>query len=356
MDNHEKFRQKIYNTLQWGDIDGDTEWLEHNAFYLSDPRGHVDIHTKDNNCTILNRVLEGKECDGRFTSEAIAWDAICNLIEYNADSICDWLDVARENEKQIFSAEIDPLDENPIGYGFIRDNTHHVKAFKSNCVGAVLIKNPMMPLGFGIITAFPGNNEAENQMDKFFEISTKETIDALHKSDDYKRKTSLEKSYLEHICSDTKAQAKYYPEDGNYDEKIKIQYPDKTSKYAKYEIQIQNATMYLSKKDTKLKAEVPTKLINAYFEQNPNAKRSKKHPHSLPLNTDSLNFLRSIDFQKHCKNCPELPAFIDEAINIYNKNYKPPLKHISKEQTVERPSPRIIPFEHKNSYDATISI
>ena len=229
------------------------EFYQAIATAVAADRGHSNIH-EDSLPDILDRMMETrKPIDGQFTDQGTKWKSIRQVIIANQEQITNWLLNPRTESTFALHAHM-PTDK-PIGKGFIHHPNDNFQSFQSKYCAVVLRKTDNTPLGFSLVTAFPGVTEVTpEQQREFLQLSDKPITPIIHQTKAFKKGTSAKKAYLDYI-SDPKHEflAQYVrqmgdkPTDGIYLTDFRNHQKQAGKSLLKYTVSISKADSYIIK-------------------------------------------------------------------------------------------------------------
>lgn len=168
---------------------------------------HVDIHTKDNLKSDLDRILyeEKKTASSHFVQDPNEPDMspqeradmfIQENLIYSAGNISEWMETAQEGDKKAFRATFDPEDYGPVGSGLIMNfENNSVREYNTDAMRIVLRKSEKAPLGFSLVTAYP------DMSSDHITPTGKDLSEIVKQTEAYKNADSVGRTYLQYITN-----------------------------------------------------------------------------------------------------------------------------------------------------------
>lgn len=205
------------------------------------PTTHIRRHINMDHTVALNEAVEillsesNKKYVSTFINKDAVYDEVCKTIEANIADIKTWLANTENGHNTSFSMKVPTKKgERPLGFGFIADKeTSTFATYSTDTIRVVIQKNNDLPLGFGVITAFP---------DLYDEKKRKIPLDLARHAPNttvYKTADAIGKAYIDYLVNaDKNIQTSYEKGSISDDSSILIVVPDNNAKHIKHVIRV----------------------------------------------------------------------------------------------------------------------
>lgn len=271
------------------------EFIEKIKESLADEKGHSADHEKSLPGAIDHMLKEKKQMHGVFNDPETKWKAVTQTILDNEEQITNWLYNPKTPTKQGFHTKI--ASSEPIGKGFIHNKDDNFQSFESTYCAVVLVKDESTPLGFKLLTAFPGVADLKpEQQRELLKISDEPNTEIMRQTDAFRKGTSAYKSYLDYI-SDPKHEflAVYRehmgtkPTDGIYLIDFRNHSKETGKSLVKYTASITKGNSYIIKNTRKTPDDPWQQAPWAALDSIPGTKNRKGYPLNTPQQRGQVN-------------------------------------------------------------------
>lgn len=211
--------------------------------------GHsTQSHVNVDDATLLNNVIRsgGKIGDTVFNDAKTQQATITRLLKAKIADIIRFTSDAKPGDKAVFYAPFtnEDGDIEPIGHGFIGqplknekgvDIGKPIQAISTNIIGMAIQKDPKMPDGWKLLTAFPASR-IEKELNTYdrndVQITTIPDFDfepVLHATESYQHASPIQRALLDYNNIDRKTMAaipvQYVPRRNGREEQIIVPMP-----------------------------------------------------------------------------------------------------------------------------------